>query len=294
MTTEPGWHPDPWAQGGLRWWDGSNWTSHSHGASADLGPPPQPPAQRRANGPLLLPLLIIAAALAVLLVFLATGTIGPDRRNRAQAAPPTTVEGLFNVPADASRRAPVPSSPSQVTSTTTKCEPPKAPPNAPKNAATAGPTGPPTTVQFDPSEPSPAGSSTSITLVGCGSYILGSGRYRYDLSNARITVRYNYGNAIVVNIEGDERWDISFGPPQGQQLARGVYANVQRFPFNNPVAGGFDVSGEGRGCNEERSTFTIYEIKVVNNLVTRLLAYFEQHCEQPDAPGSYGVVDFTA
>jgi hypothetical protein len=25
----PGWHPDPWAHGGLRWWDGTAWTAHA-------------------------------------------------------------------------------------------------------------------------------------------------------------------------------------------------------------------------------------------------------------------------
>jgi hypothetical protein len=24
----PGWHPDPWAHGGFRWWDGTAWTAH--------------------------------------------------------------------------------------------------------------------------------------------------------------------------------------------------------------------------------------------------------------------------
>lgn len=39
----PGWHPDPWGAGALRWWDGSRWTGHVSGttgmpASLALGP----------------------------------------------------------------------------------------------------------------------------------------------------------------------------------------------------------------------------------------------------------------
>ena len=27
---EPGWHPDPWGQHSLRWWDGNQWTEQVH------------------------------------------------------------------------------------------------------------------------------------------------------------------------------------------------------------------------------------------------------------------------
>lgn len=27
---EPGWHPDPWGQHSLRWWDGNQWTDQVH------------------------------------------------------------------------------------------------------------------------------------------------------------------------------------------------------------------------------------------------------------------------
>lgn len=27
---QPGWHPDPWGQHALRWWDGSQWTDQVH------------------------------------------------------------------------------------------------------------------------------------------------------------------------------------------------------------------------------------------------------------------------
>jgi len=31
----PGWHPDPWQLASLRWWDGTTWTGHVSGPSAD-------------------------------------------------------------------------------------------------------------------------------------------------------------------------------------------------------------------------------------------------------------------
>jgi hypothetical protein len=43
----PGWHPDPSNPGGaLRWWDGLNWTDHTHVAA-----PPAPAAPAKATLP---------------------------------------------------------------------------------------------------------------------------------------------------------------------------------------------------------------------------------------------------
>ncbi|MFJ6214163.1 phospholipid scramblase-related protein [Streptomyces sp. NPDC092296] len=44
-TTPPGWYPDPHGAAGLRWWDGSQWTDHTHAGPAGGGVPPQKPPQ---------------------------------------------------------------------------------------------------------------------------------------------------------------------------------------------------------------------------------------------------------
>ena len=30
-TPQPNWYPDPYGQAELRWWDGAQWTEHTHG-----------------------------------------------------------------------------------------------------------------------------------------------------------------------------------------------------------------------------------------------------------------------
>ena len=40
-TTPPGWYPDPHGAAGLRWWDGSQWTEHTH-AGVDGAAPKKP------------------------------------------------------------------------------------------------------------------------------------------------------------------------------------------------------------------------------------------------------------
>jgi hypothetical protein len=44
--TPAGWYPDPGAPSGLRWWDGQQWTEHTHAATPPAATPPAaaPPA----------------------------------------------------------------------------------------------------------------------------------------------------------------------------------------------------------------------------------------------------------
>ena len=46
-TTSPGWYPDPHGAPGLRWWDGSQWTEHTHPAVD--GAPSQKPQQSQGD-----------------------------------------------------------------------------------------------------------------------------------------------------------------------------------------------------------------------------------------------------
>ncbi|HWE57289.1 MAG TPA: RDD family protein [Acidimicrobiales bacterium] len=93
----PGWYPDPWATGGLRWFDGTAWTGHLAPASmyggqaykgARLGRPPvgtgalASPGRRLAarllDSLVILPVLAVLTTVAVLIVAPHAGPMFPQ------------------------------------------------------------------------------------------------------------------------------------------------------------------------------------------------------------------------
>jgi hypothetical protein len=107
----PGWHPDPWGQAPLRFWDGSTWTGYTH-----AGTVPAPPALDDTAIRMLLPVgrsgWAIAAGylglVSVLLLFapfaLVTGILGlqairrdPNLWGRGRAWFGVVMVGIFTV-----------------------------------------------------------------------------------------------------------------------------------------------------------------------------------------------------
>ncbi len=85
------------------------------------------------------------------------------------------------------------------------------------------------------------------------------------------------GAHVTVNVGG---WMADFqGMNTLAQLQPGYYGNLQRYPFNNPVRGGLNWSGNGRGCNTLTGWFVVDSATYVQGNLTALDLRFEQHCE---------------
>lgn len=112
-----------------------------------------------------------------------------------------------------------------------------------------------------------------------GDYIGGGKSYLYTPSDALLDVVAEQG-MVSVGVQGDEFWRAEFKLPISESLLKaGLYQNVQRYPFHNPVKGGLSWSGEGRGCNELSGWFSIDQVEYKADQLQRLELRFEQNCE---------------
>jgi predicted Zn finger-like uncharacterized protein len=77
-------------------------------------------------------------------------------------------------------------------------------------------------------------------------------------------------------------WQADFYAADNQIFKPGEYPDARR--IGEGVAPGIDVHGEGRGCNQTKGKFIVWELAVVNDQVVRLAIDFVQHCEGKGPP----------
>lgn len=162
------------------------------------------------------------------------------------------------------------------------------------NATTTTPV-PTLTSTAQPVTPPPNSGTTSANpnefsfLSASGDYIGQGGSA--DLTGSNVSVSGTLGAAIV----GAGPWTLDLSAPAREQLVPGTYTGAARSPFNPATAPGISLYGDGRGCNQDFGTFTIYEIASDNTgKLTKLNATFQQNCEQTSAPPLVGFVRFNA
>ena len=138
-------------------------------------------------------------------------------------------------------------------------------------------------------EPPPAGlwqpapGSTPVTgnfvylQSDVGDYVGQGQTYTFTPATAVLTVSETGGH-LSVNDNGNTWWYGNFQTMDTiSQLQVGFYPGLQR--FHNPVLGGLDWWGDGRGCNTLKGWFAIDSVTYVSGILTAFDLRFEQNCE---------------
>jgi hypothetical protein len=123
-----------------------------------------------------------------------------------------------------------------------------------------------------------------------GDYI-GGGTDRLWDRPGTISIAGGLGH-VEVRVSGEAgEFSFDFSPPSGSQLETREYTGAQRDGFQPAGVPGLDVSGDGRGCNEDFGRFIVKDIHVDGGgNVDRFWTLFEQHCENPHAAPLFGEV----
>lgn len=125
-----------------------------------------------------------------------------------------------------------------------------------------------------------------------GDYVGGGSQALYSLSNSQWTLSSDSnGRHVSVKVEaGTAYWTANFS--SSEPLAVGYYGAARRYPFT--PFNGIDVSGSGRGCNQETGRFVILELALgPGGTVQRFAVDFEQHCEDR-VPALFGAIRYNS
>jgi hypothetical protein len=151
----------------------------------------------------------------------------------------------------------------------------------------AGPVNPPPAGLWSPTGfVAPAGNYVYL-VSDSGDYIGGGRTELLTSANTTISVDGHLTAALQISAGG---WYGNFvGMNTLSQLAPGYYGGLQRYPFHNPLRGGLDWSGNGRGCNKLTGWFVVDKATYSLGELLAIDLRFEQHCEG-GAPALHGMI----
>lgn len=140
-----------------------------------------------------------------------------------------------------------------------------------------GPITPPPAGLWRPAAGStPPGGNYVFLVSDAGDWVGAGQTLTYTPANGTITVATNGGHLSV----GVADW---FGDFQTMntinRIEAGYYPDLRRYPFHNPIRGGLDWFGQGRGCNTLTGWFVVDRVAYARGTLTGLDLRFEQHCE---------------
>ena len=160
--------------------------------------------------------------------------------------------------------------------------------------APPGPVNPPPAGLWQPTAGVTPASGNYVYLESqAGDYIGAGLTYTYTQATAILTVAATGGH-LSVGVKGDESWSGDFQTMNSvSQLLPGYYGSLERYPFHNPVRGGLNWSGQGRGCNTLDGWFVVDAVTYSGSTLTAIDLRFEQHCEG-GAPALHGQIHWDA
>jgi hypothetical protein len=145
---------------------------------------------------------------------------------------------------------------------------------------------------------SAASAETSLVLISDSGDYIGAGQTQvYTESDGSFSATSIGGEVVSINFSTptfSHFWFLNFGAPFGQDLAVGSYYGATRYPFQQFLEAGLDISGDGRGCNTLTGSFQVKQLVLgPGGTVASFWAVFEQHCEG-NVPALRGSILFNA
>ena len=149
------------------------------------------------------------------------------------------------------------------------------------DGSSTGPVNPPPDGLWQPAPGSTPATGNFVYLKSDVGDSIGMGQtYTYTQVNAILSFSESGGH-LSINVNGNSTWYGNFQTMNTiSQLQPGFYPGLQRYPFHNPVLGGLDWTGGGRGCNTQKGWFALDNVTYdANGVLTAIDLRFEQNCE---------------
>lgn len=131
-------------------------------------------------------------------------------------------------------------------------------------------------------------SSTAGDYIGAGKNYL----YKNDefsLSSSKAALQIN------VDEVNNTDWDAGFALPNTlDTLQAGTYTGLTRLPFSSTKTGGFEWTGNGRGCNQSTSWVVIDQATYEAGALKSVDFRFAQHCESDPNNALFGAVHWVS
>jgi hypothetical protein len=145
------------------------------------------------------------------------------------------------------------------------------------------PAGPSSTVPTDLWRPAAGQTPASpryVYLQSSAGDDVGLGRtYAYTQANAVLTLEAT-GGYVLINVDAGDTWRGEFAAATGAtRLQPAYYANLGRYPVNNPTEGGLAWSGNSTTCNALQGWFAVDSVSYSGDALSTLDVRFEQRCE---------------